>query len=87
MELRPIFPRKENINQTNYYWFEKGFSSDEVDKIINDSLQYDFQKGVIFDESNTDKFRKSNSTTANNSSKHLNSFNQRSCVSRCKQQS
>ena len=54
MELRPIFPRKENINQTNYYWFEKGFSSDEVDKIINDSLQYDFQKGVIFDESNTD---------------------------------
>lgn len=60
MELRPIFPRKENINQTNYYWFEKGFSSDEVDKIINDSLEYEFQKGVIFDESNTDKFRKSN---------------------------
>ena len=60
MELKPIFPAKEGINQTNYYWFEKGFSSEEVDKIVNDSLEYEFKRAVIIDEENTDKIRKSN---------------------------
>ena len=60
MDLKPIFPPKESINQTNYYWFEKGFSSQEVDTIVNGSLEYEFQKAVIIDEHNTDKFRKSN---------------------------
>jgi PKHD-type hydroxylase len=60
MDLKPIFPPKEGINQTNYYWFENGFSSQEVDTIINGSLEYEFQKAVIIDEHNTDKFRKSN---------------------------
>jgi PKHD-type hydroxylase len=60
MNLKPIFPPKEGINQTNYYWFENGFSSQEVDTIINGSLEYEFQKAVIIDEHNTDKFRKSN---------------------------
>jgi PKHD-type hydroxylase len=60
MDLKPIFPAKEGINQTNYYWFEKGFSSEEVDKIVNDSLEYEFKRAIIIDEENTDKFRKSN---------------------------
>ncbi len=60
MELRPIFPIKEGINQTNYYWFEKGFSSVEVDTIVKNSLNHEFQRATIIDEENTDKFRKSN---------------------------
>jgi len=60
MDLKPIFPAKEGINQTNYYWFENGFTTQEVDTIVNGSLEYEFQKAVIMDEGNTDKFRKSN---------------------------
>ena len=60
MDLKPIFPAKEGINQTNYYWFENGFATQEIDTIVNDSLEYEFQKAVIIDEHNTDKFRKSN---------------------------
>ena len=32
----------------------------EIDTIVNGSLEYEFQKAVIIDEGNTDKFRKSN---------------------------
>ena len=60
MDLKPIFPAKECINQTNYYWFENGFTTQEVDTIVNGSLEYEFQRAVIMDEGNTDKFRKSN---------------------------
>ena len=47
MELKPIFPVSQNINQTSYYWFEYGFTSDEVDKINNDAKKYAFQKAQI----------------------------------------
>ena len=60
MDLKPIFPPKEGINQTNYYWFENGFTTQEIDTIVNGSLEYEFQKAIIMDEGNTDKFRKSN---------------------------
>jgi PKHD-type hydroxylase len=60
MELKPIFPYKQGINQTNYYWFNGGFSSEEVDKIVADAKEYSFVKGLVVDEENTDKFRKSN---------------------------
>ena len=60
MDLKPIFPVKEDINQTNYYWFENGFTTQEIDTIVNGSLDYEFQKAIIMDEGNTDKFRKSN---------------------------
>ena len=60
MDLKPIFPVKEDINQTNYYWFENGFTTQEIDTIVNGSLEYEFQKAIIMDEGNTDKFRKSN---------------------------
>ena len=60
MDLRPIFLPTEDINQTNYYWFNGGFTSDEVDKIIEDAKEYPFIKALVVDEENTDKFRKSN---------------------------
>jgi len=60
MELKPIFLQKEDINQTNYYWFNGGFSSEEVDKIVEDAKEYPFVKALVVDEENTDKFRKSN---------------------------
>jgi PKHD-type hydroxylase len=60
MELKPIFSQKEDINQTNYYWFNGGFSSEEVDKIVEDAKEYPFVKALVVDEENTDKFRKSN---------------------------
>lgn len=60
MELKPIFLPPEDINQTNYYWFNGGFSSTEVDKIVEDVKEYPFVKALVVDEENTDKFRKSN---------------------------
>lgn len=60
MELKPIFLPKEDINQTNYYWFNGGFTSDEVNKIVEDAKEYPFVKALVVDEENTDKFRKSN---------------------------
>lgn len=60
MELKPIFLPSEDINQTNYYWFNAGFSSTEVDKIVEDAKEYPFVKALVVDEENTDKFRKSN---------------------------
>lgn len=60
MDLKPIFPVPQHINQTNYYWFENGFTSDEVDKIINDAKQYSFEKAKIVGEDSSGIVRKSN---------------------------
>lgn len=60
MKLRPIFTPTEEINQTNYYWFNGGLTSEEVDKIVEDAKEYSFVKALVVDEENTDKFRKSN---------------------------
>jgi hypothetical protein len=60
MELKPIFLPSEDINQTNYYWFNAGFTSAEIDKIVEDAKEYPFVKALVVDEDNTDKFRKSN---------------------------
>ena len=60
MELKPIFLPSEDINQTNYYWFNAGFTSAEIDKIVEDAKEYPFVKALVVYENNTDKFRKSN---------------------------
>jgi len=60
MYSRPIFEPHLEVDQTNYYWFENGFTTQEIDTIVNGSLEYEFQKAIIMDEGNTDKFRKSN---------------------------
>jgi PKHD-type hydroxylase len=59
MNLRPIFPHRSDINQSNYYWFNGGFDGNEIEKIIEDSKKYEFVKATIVDEENTNKFRKS----------------------------
>jgi PKHD-type hydroxylase len=46
MILKPIFYPDTNLDQTNYYWFEKGFTSEEVDKIVRESEQYSFEKAT-----------------------------------------
>ena len=43
MELKPIFLPSEDINQTNYYWFNAGFTSDEIDKIVEDAKEYPYE--------------------------------------------
>lgn len=60
MELKPIFPLNREINQTNYYWFENGFTSEEVDKIVKDSKKYSFQKAQIIGNDPNESVRKSN---------------------------
>lgn len=60
MELKPIFPLNREINQTNYYWFENGFTSDEVDKIVKDSKEHVFQKAQIIGNDPNESVRKSN---------------------------
>jgi len=59
MDLRPIFPQRNDINQSNYYWFNGGFDNNEIEKIIEDSKKYDFVNATIVDEENTNKVRKS----------------------------
>ena len=55
MNLKPIFPPKEGINQTNYYWFEKGFvlpdnfeiSQGKITFIYNPYEVSNYANGVI----------------------------------------
>lgn len=58
MNLKPIFSPNTNVDQTNYYWFEKGFSIDEVDKIINESKNYVFENASTIGNS-SEEVRKS----------------------------
>ena len=60
MKLRPVFTPTEEVNKTNYYWFNNGLTSEEVDKVVEDAKEYPFIKALVVDEENTDKFRKSN---------------------------
>lgn len=58
MNLKPVFSPNTNIDQTNYYWFEKGFSVEEVDKIIEDSKNYFFENATTVGDS-SEQIRKS----------------------------
>lgn len=46
MYSRPIFEPHLEVDQTNYYWFENGFSSEEIDKILDLSKDYEFQQAT-----------------------------------------
>jgi PKHD-type hydroxylase len=59
MNLKPVFPHDTTINQTNYYWFGDGFSSDEVDKVIQISKNFSFEKATTVDIIQRDEMRKS----------------------------
>jgi PKHD-type hydroxylase len=61
MILKPvIFDDSSNINQTNYYWFNRGFSNDEIDKIINGVKLLPNKKATIVGDVVDDTIRKSN---------------------------
>lgn len=64
LQFYPTFPLNENINQTDYYWFEKGFSNVEIRNVLRVSKLYDFKEAMIASETETgekqeDSIRKS----------------------------
>ena len=60
MDLKPVFPIDQSIDQTCYYWFETGFSSEEVNLIIKNAKNYESQKATIIGEDKENTIRKSN---------------------------
>jgi PKHD-type hydroxylase len=47
MNNRPIFNLPENIDQTQYYWFENGLTDSEIDMIIDAAASYNSIDGTI----------------------------------------
>jgi PKHD-type hydroxylase len=47
MNNRPIFNLPENIDQTQYYWFENGLTNSEIDMIIDAAASYNSIDGTI----------------------------------------
>lgn len=60
MDIRPVFPIDQSIDQTCYYWFETGFSSEEVNLIVKNAKNYESQKATIVGEDKENTIRKSN---------------------------
>lgn len=60
MDLRPIFPVPQHIDQTCYYWFENGFTSEEVNLIVKNAAQYPEKVATIVGENPANTVRKSN---------------------------
>lgn len=58
MNLKPVFQPNINVDQTNYYWFKEGFSSDEVDRIVEESKNYVFENATTVG-STSEEIRKS----------------------------
>lgn len=59
MEERYVFPKTSTANQTNYYWFEQGFSSEELAYIEELTQQLDFVKGTTEGAHQDDEVRNS----------------------------
>ena len=60
MDLKPVFPIDQSIDQTCYYWFETGFSSEEVNLIVKNAKNYKSQKATIVGDNKENTVRKSN---------------------------
>jgi PKHD-type hydroxylase len=54
MHSRPIFNPDLEIDQTEYYWFENGFSSNEVDTILETTKNYEFQQATFISGNSKD---------------------------------
>jgi PKHD-type hydroxylase len=50
LELYPVFPQNPQINQIDYYWFEKGFSNVEIRNVLRISKLYEFEQGLLQSE-------------------------------------
>jgi len=47
MNVKPIFEPDLSVDQTNYYWFKEGFSSEEIDQINTLSDSYPLERATI----------------------------------------
>jgi PKHD-type hydroxylase len=59
MNSYPIFDPDQSIDQTNYYWFDKVFSEQELDWINNLQNLYDYQQGTVVGDGEVEQIRKS----------------------------
>jgi len=62
MDIKPIFNSNPNIDQTEYYYFDKGFTDEELDWINNLTELYDFDEASVVGSTTGDdisKIRKS----------------------------
>jgi PKHD-type hydroxylase len=50
LESYPVFPLNPQLNQIDYYWFEKGFSNIDIYKVLQISKLYNFQEALTQDE-------------------------------------
>ena len=46
LESYPVFPLNPQLNQIDYYWFEKGFSNIDIYKVLQISKLYNFQEAL-----------------------------------------
>ena len=62
MDLKPILPIDTDIDQTNYYWFQNGFSSSELEEVEKLATKYSYTNATIVgNESINESIRKSGS--------------------------
>lgn len=60
MNLRPSFDPNPNANQSNYYWFDKVFSPEELQQIDNLQSLYSYHLGTtVGNTEDSDQIRKS----------------------------
>lgn len=52
MKSRPIFEVNNNINQTEYYWYQNGFSEEELEWITNLQAMYQYDTASIVGSTN-----------------------------------
>ncbi len=45
LEFYPVYPVNDQLNQTDFYWFEKGFSNVEIRNVLRVSKLYEFEEG------------------------------------------
>ena len=50
METSYIFPIDTSANQTNYYWFENGFSREELNEVERLVANLEFVRGTTQDQ-------------------------------------
>ena len=47
MDLKPILPIDTDIDQTNYYWFQNGFNSSELEEVEKLATKYSYTNATI----------------------------------------
>ena len=47
MNNRPTFTPDQTVDQTQYYWFQNGFTEEEVDRIMSLATKYREQDATI----------------------------------------